>query len=344
MRPIPAIMKPVQKRSFFSQKPAPATLGALVVLTLGLFLSTGCRAQSTELSPELARTIAVTIRSRANIPYTMDVKVDNRRPSRFPNYDTVTATFSQQGMPPQKMDFLLSKDNKELAQFNTFDISKDLRTSISDDGRPSRGGGPNAPVHIVVYDDLQCPYCARMHKQLFPAILDRYGDKVHIVYKDLPLSIHAWAIHAAVDAGCLAKQSVPAYWSLVDEVHDNLSGIGKDPLAQTSQSKPDTQEAALARAKTQLDRMTLDEGKKLKVDEPTLNACITKQDDSAVRASMHEGDVMNIEGVPALFINGERIPGAVPVEYVWRAIDDALRAQGITPPPAVPLPSPEAGQ
>jgi hypothetical protein len=36
------------------------------------------------------------------------------------------------------------------------------------------------------------------------------------------------------------------------------------------------------------------------------------------------------------------ITGAVPIEFVYRAVDDALVAQGITPPPPVPLPSLDA--
>jgi hypothetical protein len=38
-----------------------------------------------------------------------------------------------------------------------------------------------------------------------------------------------------------------------------------------------------------------------------------------------------------VFVDGERLPsGAQPVEELWPAIDRALKAQGIQPPPAVP--------
>lgn len=316
-----------------------------LALTASMLFSLGCHGQSAEtLSPELARAAALTIRARANVPYYVDVTVGDRKPSTMPGYDDVTATFSAPGAPDQKLTFLLSKDGKTLAQFNTFALNTDMRNFVKDDGRPGRGGPESAPVHIVVFDDLQCPYCARMHKQLFPAILERYGDKVHIVYKDNPLSIHAWAAHAAIDVDCLASQSDKGYWNVVDDIHDNLASIGKDTQAQTSQSKPDTEAAALARSLADLDRITLDEGKKQNVNTTALQACINKQDPSTIHVSMQEADHLNIDGAPMLFINGQRIEGAVPVAYVWKAIDDALRAQGITPPPAVPLPSPANGQ
>ena len=66
---------------------------------------------------------------------------------------------------------------------------------------------------------------------------------------------------------------------------------------------------------------------------PALDACIAKQDDTAVKASMKEGEALGVGATPALFINGEKLEGAEPVEYVYRMIDNALVAAGQTPPP-----------
>ena len=81
---------------------------------------------------------------------------------------------------------------------------------------------PNAKVTVINFDDLECPYCARMHEELFPATLERYKDKVRFVYKDDPLTeIHPWAMHAAVDANCLAAQNGTVYWAYVDYLHSH---------------------------------------------------------------------------------------------------------------------------
>jgi hypothetical protein len=35
-------------------------------------------------------------------------------------------------------------------------------------------GSPDAPVTMVEFADLQCPFCAEYHERVFPALLDRY--------------------------------------------------------------------------------------------------------------------------------------------------------------------------
>jgi protein-disulfide isomerase len=44
-------------------------------------------------------------------------------------------------------------------------------------GIPQSGltlGSPNAPVTMVEFADLQCPFCAEYHRNVFPELLDRY--------------------------------------------------------------------------------------------------------------------------------------------------------------------------
>ncbi|MEZ2347463.1 DsbA family protein [Terriglobus sp. RCC_193] len=323
-----------------SMFPRLTRLSALLLLAASTILSSGCRAQAgaeaMKMSPELTRRVALLIRTKAQLPFNYEVKVNDRRPSPVSGYDQITVSIGEYGKALKPMAFLISKDNQSLAQMNSFDLSKDPLTLTSDAGRPSRGGNEKAPVKIVVYDDLECPFCARMHAQMFPALTNRYGDKVRIVYKDFPLTqIHPWGMHAAVNADCLADQSAPAYWNFVDYMHSHLDTVGIDPDAKDK-------EKTLPVALKQLDRAALDEGTKQKLDMKRLNACVDKQDETAVKAYMKEGEGLSVGGVPALFINGEMITGAVPIEYVYRAVDDALLAQGVTSPPAVPLPSLDA--
>ncbi len=74
-----------------------------------------------------------------------------------------------------------------------------------------------------------------MHQTLFPEILKEYGDRVTFIYKDYPLTeIHPWAIHAAVDANCLATQNGDAYWDFADYIHANKQDVDnqKSPNAR----------------------------------------------------------------------------------------------------------------
>ena len=59
---------------------------------------------------------------------------------------------------------------------------------------------------------------------------------------------------------------------------------------------------------------------------------------------MKEAAALKVDGTPALFIEGERVTGAQPLPLLWAAIDRALRAQGVTPPPnTVSTPAPVHG-
>ena len=62
---------------------------------------------------------------------------------------------------------------------------------------------------------------------------------------------------------------------------------------------------------------------------------------SAIKASMKLGDDLGVEATPVLFINGEKLEGAYPLEDVFRMVDGALIAEGKTPPPAY-KPAPQA--
>ena len=53
-----------------------------------------------------------------------------------------------------------------------------------------------------------------------------------------------------------------------------------------------------------------------------------KQDESAVRASMAEGDKLGVDSTPTLFINGERFTGAVPEEELRAVLNRALADSG----------------
>ena len=58
------------------------------------------------------------------------------------------------------------------------------------DGIPQSGtalGSPKAPVTLVEYADLQCPYCAEWTHRAFPTLVDRYvrQGEVRIVFRGL---------------------------------------------------------------------------------------------------------------------------------------------------------------
>src|SRR5581483_7374316 len=128
------------------------------------------------------------------------------------------------------------------------------------------------------------------------------------------VDIHPWAVHAAVDANCLASQNPDAYWDFADYIHANKSDVD-------AQKTPD------GRFET-IDKMALQQGQKHNVDLPKLQACVKAQNEDSVRTSMKEADGLGVNATPTLFINGQKIDGAVPISQVRAALDSALRDAG----------------
>jgi protein-disulfide isomerase len=294
-------------------------------LLLLLLVCLGCVAQSAP--PDVARKIEHQVRSFYTIPAEVKVTVGAITPStEMPGYDAVSVNIDGGDGKQKDYKFLLSKDRATMLRVTKFDLTKDpfaeLMSKIDVTGRPSRGA-KSAKVVAINFDDFECPFCSRMHQTLFPEIFKEYGDRVTFIYKDDPLTeIHPWALHAAVDANCLAAQNGDAYWDFADYIHANKHEV-------------DTEKTPGARFEA-IDKMTMLQGQKHNLDVAKLQACVKAQNEDAVRASMKEADGLGINGTPALFINGQKIDGAVPIGEVRAALDAALKDAGEPVPQHVP--------
>jgi protein-disulfide isomerase len=292
----------------------------------------GCSAQLAPPSPDITAKIERQVRATYSIPASVKVIVGQFRPSDFPNYDAVTIVIDG-GEKKSTYEFLVAKDGKTLARLTKMDLTKDPYAEnmkkIDVSGRPTRGN-KDAKVVVVNFDDFQCPFCSRMHQTLFPDLLKEYGDRVLFVYKDYPLSeIHPWAIHAAVNANCLAAQNNDAYWDFADHIHAN----------QREVSQEKGREAQFAA----LDRMTLEQGQKHNLDHTKLQSCVKAQNEDAIKASIKEADGVGVSATPTLFVNGEEMDGALPISELRAALDQALQQAGV-PTPSRPAAAASASQ
>ena len=274
-----------------------------------------------ELPADLSHRIEHELRATYNLPESVKLAISVPHASEFPNYDALTVTLTGD-TSTKTLDFLLSKDQKTLIRTTRLDLTKDPYAEnmkkIDVKGRPVRGN-PNAKVILVNYDDFECPFCSRAHQTLFPALLTEYGDRVAFIYKDFPLSdMHPWAIHAAVDANCLASESTDAYWDFADYIHLNQSVVN-------SEHGRENQFAAL-------DRITLAEGGKFNVDSAKLATCVKAQKQDAVLASLKEGESLGIDGTPTMFVNGQMVDGALSEAEFRALLDKALKEAGVAPP------------
>jgi len=82
---------------------------------------------------------------------------------------------------------------------------------------------------IVVFEDLQCPDCARAHPQLLEA---SSALGVPLLIHDFPIKRHVWAFPAAVLARYFAAQSPALGVGFRDFVFHEQRGITPDNLRQ----------------------------------------------------------------------------------------------------------------
>jgi len=80
-------------------------------------------------------------------------------------------------------------------------------------------GNPDAPVKIVEYSDMECPFCHRFHGTL-QQIMDKYGESGDVawVYRHYPIDqLHQKARTEAVASECVAELGGNvAFWQFMD--------------------------------------------------------------------------------------------------------------------------------
>jgi len=176
-------------------------------------------------------------------------------------------------------------------------------------GNPTRGGGPKAPITLIEYTDFQCPFCGRVQPTL-TQIMERYGDSVRHVFKQLPLPMHPQARLGAEASLCANAQG--KFWEMHDWLFANKDKIARDTLV--------TEATALG------------------MNAEAFAACLDGNTFGAqVDEDMSEARSFGITGTPGFLINGIAIRGAMPFEEFTRTIDSELKRQGL------PVPVPAAG-
>ena len=119
--------------------------------------------------------------------------------------DTVAIDIAPRG----EMLYLI---NGRTNTFTAMDIGFSQQIDIT--GAPVRGKA-DAPVTLVVFSDFECPWCAKLEPVL-AQLLAANPDTVRVVFKHLPLPMHAQAEPAALAA--IAAQRQGKFW----EMHDAL--------------------------------------------------------------------------------------------------------------------------
>ncbi|TSC89248.1 MAG: DSBA oxidoreductase [Parcubacteria group bacterium Gr01-1014_3] len=101
-------------------------------------------------------------------------------------------------------------------------------------------GNPNAPVKIIEYSDLECPFCKKFQLTM-QEVMSAYGDQVAWIYKHFPLdSIHSKARAEANAAECAGEQGGnKSFWDYLDRIFaitPSNNGLDLNELPKIAQS------------------------------------------------------------------------------------------------------------
>lgn len=162
-------------------------------------------------------------------------------------------------------------------------------------------GGTNAPVTVVAFIDLQCPFCGRSWGILRQLETD-YGDNVRFVLKHFPLPFHKEAEAAAFAAEAARQQG--KLLEFVDGIFENQRRLSKDFEGVVSQLVTELQLDPVA---FEQDRQAAKERGRPAVD-------------------MELGRAVGVRGTPAFRINGKTLVGAVPRDRFTEIIDAEIEA------------------
>jgi protein-disulfide isomerase len=86
-------------------------------------------------------------------------------------------------------------------------------------------GDPKAPVTIVEFSDMQCPYCGRFHPAL-KDVVKAYPGKVKVMFKHFPLGFHQMARPAAKAAMAAGVQG--KFYEMIDLLMANNTSLSAE--------------------------------------------------------------------------------------------------------------------
>jgi len=206
---------------------------------------------------------------------------------------------------------LLKKQVSTLTQNQTIIAQKiGLAQPHLNVGESASLGDENAPVILVEFTDLRCPFCKRFNSETFPTLMDKYisTGKMRFIGKHLPItSLHPSAFIASQLLECSREQTSDAI------------GYEKAKTWIFSQKK--------GISNAELDSFSIAQN----VDKTALEACMNGSDVTAkIREDMLMAKQLGLNSTPSFVIGLQKegvvtdwkiIKGAKTIDQFSQAID-----------------------
>jgi protein-disulfide isomerase len=146
-------------------------------------------------------------------------------------------------------------------------------------------GRPDAPLTMVEFTDLQCPFCRQYVTVTFDEIKKNWIDtgKLRYVSRDFPLDFHPQAMPAARAARCAGEQG--KFWELRMTLMRNANLLSPDYITKAAAD--------------------------LNLDAKAFASCTASTKfDADIQADMQEGARIGVNGTPT-FVIGKTAPASI---------------------------------
>ena len=147
-------------------------------------------------------------------------------------------------------------------------------------------GPPDAKATIVVFDDYQCPYCARLENYI-QQLLEQFPKDLNCVIKHYPLPSHPLADDGARAALAAGKQG--KFWEFHSRLLAEYNQVSEEKILEIAGS--------------------------LGLDMETFNRDrMSSAVSEIIQEDVADGKFVGVRGTPTVFLNGKRVknPGALP--------------------------------
>ena len=153
-----------------------------------------------------------------------------------------------------------------------------------------------APIHVVTFMDLECPFCRRFHQDL-EGILESDSMQIAATFVHYPLRMHRFAMPAALAAECAREQN--GFNAFVAQVLRGQDSLGlKSWVAFATQAQV--------------------------ADTLRFVRCIAeKKTAPEISQGIEAGERIGVRGTPTVIINGWKLvgtPTAAELERIMRAV------------------------
>ena len=154
-------------------------------------------------------------------------------------------------------------------------------------------GRDDAPVKIFEFSDFSCPYCKIMSAALKNAV-SRHAD-VQLIWKDFPITaLHPQALAAHLAARCAGEQK--KFWEYQDKLFADQNKFSRPDILTIAQN--------------------------LDLNMINFASCLDNTTAlTAIGADIQEGNDLEIDGTPYLFIGDQRLSGILSDEELEQIIE-----------------------